>query len=191
MPIIERSELPEVQAWFEPECPGPVIFPHIVTSGQGRVIVDQWPDPQVVCAELPGNLALRGDPSAACAADVVDQLTGFVEAPADWLPVLRASDPGVAVWERVVAVLPEAVAVPFFIGTRYEDIGVVTHAEHRRRGLSAECTRAVVADIRIRGHIPTWTTSPDNLGSLAVAERIGFVEDRTDVLFAVRTPIPV
>ena len=38
-----------------------------------------------------------------------------------------------------------------------------------------------------------WTTwpSPNNIGrSLAVAERLGFVPERNDVLWAVRTPIP-
>ena len=51
--------------------------------------------------------------------------------------------------------------------------------------------RAVVADIRARGRRPTWTTSPDNTGSRAVAARLGFVHVRDDVLYAVGVPIPV
>ncbi len=83
-----------------------------------------------------------------------------------------------------------SVAVPFYRGARHEDIGVVTAAEHRRHGLSVACAAAVVADIRARGRVPTWSTSPDNAGSLAVAERLGFVHVRNDVLYAVRTTIP-
>jgi predicted GNAT family acetyltransferase len=83
-----------------------------------------------------------------------------------------------------------SVAVPFFCGRTYEDIGVVTAAGHRQHGLSTACAAAVVSDIRARGHLPTWTTSPDNAGSLAVARRLGFVHERDDVLYAVRVPIP-
>jgi predicted GNAT family acetyltransferase len=83
-----------------------------------------------------------------------------------------------------------AVAVPFFIGDRYEELGVVTQLEHRRQGLSHSCAAAVISDIRGRGHTPTWTTSPDNIGSLAVSARLGFRPHHTDVLWAVRTSIP-
>jgi hypothetical protein len=48
----------------------------------------------------------------------------------------------------------------------------------------------VVADVRSRGNTPTWTTSPDNAGSLGVARRLGFVHDHDDVLYAVRIPVP-
>lgn len=83
-----------------------------------------------------------------------------------------------------------SIAVPFWVGRRYEDIGVVTAAAHRGRGYSTACAAAVAADIRARGHVPTWTTSPDNTGSLAVAARLGFRQVRTDVLYAVRATIP-
>ncbi|WP_214406036.1 GNAT family N-acetyltransferase [Pseudonocardia lacus] len=83
-----------------------------------------------------------------------------------------------------------SVALPFYLGRAHEDLGVVTAAEHRRRGLSAACAAAVVADVRARGNVPTWTTSPDNAGSLAVARRLGFVHHDDDVLYAVRIPIP-
>jgi len=84
-----------------------------------------------------------------------------------------------------------SVATSFFVGAAHEDIGVVTEPGHRGRGLSTSCAAAVVADIRARGHRPTWTTSPDNTGSRAVAGRLGFVHERDDVLYAVGVPIPV
>ena len=84
-----------------------------------------------------------------------------------------------------------SVAASFFVGATYEDIGVVTAPEYRGKGLSAACAAGVVADIRARGHRPTWTTSPDNAGSRAVAARLGFVHERDDVLYCVGVPIPV
>ncbi|MBW0123768.1 GNAT family N-acetyltransferase, partial [Pseudonocardia oceani] len=45
----------------------------------------------------------------------------------------------------------------------------------RGRGLSTACAAAVVHDVRARGRVPTWTTSPPNRASRAVAARLGFV----------------
>jgi RimJ/RimL family protein N-acetyltransferase len=242
---VASDQLPALRRWFSPERPGPLIFEHVVRTGHGQVRVDRWPDPRVVVAALPGNLALRGTPEA-LPPDALDGAAGFVEAPQDWLPALRAVDPAAAVWDRLVAVLPAAaevpaaevrllgpadapafaalsadsawiaetwggvagllaagvargvvtdgrvaaLAVPFYVGGGYEDIGVVTEPAHRRRGLSTACAAALVADIRARGRVPTWTTSPDNTASRAVAARLGFVHDRDDVLYALRTPVP-
>jgi RimJ/RimL family protein N-acetyltransferase len=244
---VPSGVLPELRPWFAPERPGPLIFEHVLRNGHGHCRVDRWPDPAVVVAELPGNYALRGDPARLSARDLAG-IAGFVEAPARWLPALRAGDPGTSVWPRVIAALPASVtvpprrtdvrlltpadapalatlsrdstwihetwggpggllasgvargvlvagrvaalAVPFYVGADHEDVGVVTEPEHRRRGLSTACAAAVVADIRARGRIPTWSTSPDNTGSLAVAARLGFQHVRDDVLYAVRTPIP-
>ncbi|OLT14582.1 hypothetical protein BJF78_18425 [Pseudonocardia sp. CNS-139] len=247
MLTVPPGDLPALRHWFAPERPGPTIFEHVVRTGHGRCRVDRWPQPRVVTAELPWNYALRGDPAKASPDDLAD-VVGFVDAGASWLPVLRASDPGTGTWERVHAVLPDAVAVPdaapdvrllgpadapafaalspelswigetwggtagllaarvargvvvggrvaalavpFWVGAEHEDIGVITEPEHRRRGLSAACAAAVVADIRGRGRVPSWSTSPDNTGSLAVAARLGFTHVRDDVLYAVRAPIP-
>lgn len=247
MQLVPPADLPALRSWFTPERPGPVIYQHVVSSGLGQCRVDRWPDPRVVLAELAGNISLRGDPAALTAAEVAE-ISGLVEAPPEWLAVLRESDPDLAVWPRVIAELPASaptpapqagvrlltgadadllaalpaslawiheswggidgllragtgygcevdgklasVAVSFWSGTAYEDIGVVTVAEHRRKGLSAACAGAVVADIRARGRTPSWSTSPDNTGSLAVAERLGFAHQRDDVNYCVRTPIP-
>jgi GNAT superfamily N-acetyltransferase len=247
MITLSRSEAAAPAPWFAPERPGPLIHAHVVATGHGRVRVDRLPDPRLVLAEVPGNLALRGDPDRL---GPLPDLAGFVEAPPGFLPALRALDPGVALWDRVVAVLPDtapvdlprpslpvrrlraadaaalatldpsidwiaktwggpaglaasgrawaafdgprpvSVAVPFLVGERHEDIGVVTDPGHRGRGLSTACVAALVTDIRARGRRPSWTTSPDNVASRAVAARLGFVHVRDDVLYAVRTPIP-
>ena len=148
----------------------------------------------MVLAQTSGNYAIRGDPDA-LDNSALDDLAGFIEAPSAWEPTLRRIDPDVAMWSRVVAVLPAAgsapppdprvrrltasdteavgqlhtktswisdtwggtaglaasgmawaafdagtpvaVAVPFFVGELSEDIGVVTHPEHRRLTCSA------------------------------------------------------
>ncbi len=78
-----------------------------------------------------------------------------------------------------------SVATPFHMGERFEDIGVVTEAEFRRRGLVAACVARVVADMAERGRSPSWSTTPDNAGSLAVAARFGAHEPREAVLYMV------
>lgn len=95
-----------------------------------------------------------------------------------------------AAWVAVADGRPVSVATAFFVGRQYEDIGVVTEPGHRGRGLSTSCAAALVGDVRARGHRPTWTTSPDNTGSRVVADRLGFVPARDDVLYAVGVPIP-
>jgi RimJ/RimL family protein N-acetyltransferase len=83
-----------------------------------------------------------------------------------------------------------SVACPFFVGQRYEDIGVVTEPEYRGQGLSVACAGAVCQDILDRGRQASWSTSPDNLASLRVAEKLGFSFQRYDHLYVVGITIP-
>jgi predicted GNAT family acetyltransferase len=92
---------------------------------------------------------------------------------------------GAFVGERLVSV-----ACIFFVGRQFEELGVVTEAEHRGRGLSLACAHGVCEEIRARGRRPSWTTSPDNAASKAVAERLGFSFRRRDVLYVAGIPIP-
>jgi GNAT superfamily N-acetyltransferase len=78
-----------------------------------------------------------------------------------------------------------SVACVFFVGDRYEEIGVATEQGFRRRGLSTACAAAVCADILRRGRIPSWTTSPDNAASLRVAAKLGFTVERPDRLYLI------
>jgi GNAT superfamily N-acetyltransferase len=87
--------------------------------------------------------------------------------------------------ERLVAV-----ACPFFVGAVYEDLGVATEPGFRGLGLSTACAAAVCQDVRRRGHIPSWTTSPDNAASLQVAVKLGFRRQRDDRLLVADVPIP-
>jgi RimJ/RimL family protein N-acetyltransferase len=79
-----------------------------------------------------------------------------------------------------------SVAGVFFVGDRYDEIGVATEPGFRRQGLSTACAGAVCADILRRGRIPSWTTSPDNLASARVAAKLGFTWQRNDRLYVIR-----
>ena len=87
--------------------------------------------------------------------------------------------------ERLVSV-----ACTFFLGEQFEDIGVATDLAHRRRGLSAACAHLLCEDILARGHVPSWSTSPDNTASLGVAARLGFSLERHDRLLVVNRMPP-
>lgn len=93
-------------------------------------------------------------------------------------------------WGAFVGGRLASVAVPFFIGRHYEDVGVVTEAEFRGRGLSPACAGRVAGDVRARGRRVSWSTSPDNEASLRVARKLGFREHRRDSLYVVGEPIP-
>jgi len=83
-----------------------------------------------------------------------------------------------------------AVANVFFVGDTYEEIGIVTEPAFRGLGLSTACSGAICEEIRKRGHLPSWTTSPDNIASKRVAEKLGFRWVRADVLYVVGIDIP-
>lgn len=83
-----------------------------------------------------------------------------------------------------------AAACSFTVGERFEEIGVVTEAADRGRGLSHACAAGLCGDIFARGRRPSWTTSPDNAASLRVAQKLGFRFERDDRLYALGLAIP-
>lgn len=84
-----------------------------------------------------------------------------------------------------------SLANTFFLGHRYEDIGIATEPEARGLGLGPACAAAVCRAIQQRGRTPSWTTSPDNEASLRVAHKLGFRPHHTDQLYVVNIPIPL
>lgn len=257
MILLAPPDVALIQDRFGPERPGPLVGSHVASTGNGAVLVDRWPDPRVLLAATADNLSLMGDP-AALTVDVSEagakrylrtHVTGFVDAPEGFAPLLRAAFPDLAVWERVIYALdghpralppaeavvrrlhpgdahqlwalsrPSAwiaktwggppglaasgrawgafvgerlvsVACSFFVGRRFEELGVITEPAYRGQGLSALCAHGLCGDMLARSRGPSWTTSPDNTASMRVAEKLGFTLQRRDVLYVVGIPIP-
>jgi RimJ/RimL family protein N-acetyltransferase len=246
---ITPAQMTALRDWFLADRPGPQIGLHVIHTGNGACFVDRWPDPQAVLIDTAGNYLLAGHPDALDPADLEHRISGFVEAPDAFAPLLREAFPSLKVWERVVLELrgsphfsmpsgyvvrrlgladihhlwglgPElawigktwggpsglassghlwgalaqnrliSVACTFFVGDKYEDIGVATQPEFRGLGLSAACAGALCEDIRSRGRRPSWTTSPDNTASVRVAEKLGFSVQRKDRLYVIGRAIP-
>ncbi len=93
-------------------------------------------------------------------------------------------------WGAIVDGNVASIALPFTIGNRYEDVGVVTNSRYRGRGLSPACVAHLIDDVKGRGHLASWSTSPDNIPSLRVAEKMGFQKERDDVLYITGGEIP-
>ncbi len=155
--------------------PGMAPWPRVIAQ-----LPDEMPVPD------PAGVRMLGPADAAGLAAIDPDLA--------WIHETWGGPEGLAAAGVARAVLvdgrPVSVAVPSFAGTAYEDIGVVTEAAHRGRGHAGACAAAVVRDVRSRGRRPSWSTSPDNAASLAVAARLSFVHHRDDVLYCVGVPVP-
>lgn len=119
---------------------------------------------------------------------------GELDPEAAWISNTWGGPAGLAAsghaWGGFAAGRLVSVACSFFLGERYEDIGVATEPAFRGQGLSAACAGASCEEILARGRRPSWTTSPDNTASLRVAEKLGFEVRRRDQLYVVGLPIP-
>ena len=86
---------------FAPETPGPLIGHHILNTGHGTIQADRWPQPRTILANAAGNCSLAGDPTAVTPQDL-QGLTGMIEAPTNFAPLLQESFADLQVWDRVV-----------------------------------------------------------------------------------------
>jgi RimJ/RimL family protein N-acetyltransferase len=135
----------------------------------------------------PGHLVRRLGPADAGALGGLSREAGWISATWGGPAGLAASGTG---WGAFAGGRLVSVACPFYVGSAYEDIGVVTEEDARGRGLSPTCAAAVCDDARARGRTPTWTTSPDNVPSLRAAEKLGFVHHHDDRALVAGMPIP-
>ncbi|CAM5500024.1 hypothetical protein SXANM310S_03586 [Streptomyces xanthochromogenes] len=77
-----------------------------------------------------------------------------------------------------------AVACTYFLGSRYEDVAVVTAPDHRREQLALSCVVALCADVEARGRKASWTCSRHNRASRLLAWNAGFRLEREYVHYA-------
>jgi GNAT superfamily N-acetyltransferase len=112
----------------------------------------------------------------------------------DWLAKTWGGPSGLAASGYAWGALAEgrlvSLACSFFVGDRFEDIGVATEPAYRGRGLAFLCASSLCGDIRDRGRRPSWSTSPDNSASLGVAQKLGFSLQRHDRLLLVGRDAP-
>ena len=73
---------------------------------------------------------------------------------------------------------------PWDIDPLFADVGVLTHPDHRRKGLAACAVSELCHRVWAAGRLPLYRCDATNLASKALAARIGFVEAAT--LSAVR-----
>ena len=64
----------------------------------------------------------------------------------------------------------------FAIGEGEAEIDIATHRDHRRRGLASLMGCAFIAHSLAHNLRPSWTTKLPNLGSVATARKLGFVD---------------
>lgn len=96
------------------------------------------------------------------------QPTGFGSLEADLRDGIAA---GSIVDRQLVAIAHVSAVSP-----RYADVGVYTHDDWRKRGLSTHAAALVMAEVQARGLTPIWSTGEDNLASQRVAVKLGVRE---------------
>jgi hypothetical protein len=120
----------------------------------------------------------------------LDQLS----AESSWISKTWGGPAGLAAsgmaWGAWVDARLVSVACTFFVGDECEEIGVATEIGFRGRGLSVACTLGLCRDILFRGRLPTWSTSTDNVASIRVAEKCGFVFVGHGALYVINASIP-
>ncbi len=63
------------------------------------------------------------------------------------------------------------------------DVSIDTLPDHRRRGYAAACVSLMIQHMRGQGKAPVWGAVEDNIGSLRLAQKLGFVRVDELVLF--------
>lgn len=95
-------EVAALKSWYRPNRPGVLLGPHVVKTGLGKLFVDRWPNPRAVLAATTDNYSLSGDPQVLTPADLLVRISGFLDAPQSFLPLLQESFPEIEIWERII-----------------------------------------------------------------------------------------
>lgn len=85
----------------------PALAEHALATGHGRWFADRSAEPRVLAVACGGHALLRGRAGVLRAQDVRPLASGYVEAPAHFVPVMRAAFTRLDPWERMVYVHEE------------------------------------------------------------------------------------
>jgi RimJ/RimL family protein N-acetyltransferase len=109
--LAPRRDLGGALALLLPERPNPLLGFHVVQTGHGSCFVDRWPDPRAAIFESQGGAQLAGD-TAAFEAVELRRLSGLIDAPRSFEPLLAEAFPELMVWDRVIFSLDASVRSP-------------------------------------------------------------------------------
>lgn len=127
-----RDDMASLRHWFKPEEPGPLTGgPHAINTGHGRMWVDRWPEPRILIVDVAQNCLVLGDPSALEPEAIRSLLQGFIAAPPEFAPLLRATFSQMVEWNRVIYTLrqPPVRPHPAGFGVRRLDSKDARHLE--------------------------------------------------------------
>ena len=77
--------------------------------------------------------------------------------------------------DGIVVSCTDAPSMPY-IADKVQEIGVNTLPDYRGKGLAAIVCEKAAENILLRGKVPQWSTTIDNIASQKLAERVGFVK---------------
>ena len=135
---IDPRQTATLRDWFVPDRPSLMVGMHIIRTGNGACFVDRWPNPRAILADVSGNYSLVGDPEVLQPDDLKGRITGFVDAPARFVPLLKETFARFTVWDRVIFELQGSPPISRPGGYRVRRL-VATDTPHLR-GLSPELT---------------------------------------------------
>ena len=98
---------------------------------------------------------------------------------------VRAYPSAVPVAAGLVDGVPVSFCFPTVVTERYWDVTIETCESYRRRGLAVAAFLRAVDEMRKSGREPVWGAEEDNVASLRLAEKLGFVHAATIWVFEV------
>jgi len=102
MILLSPVQIASLNSWFFPDRPGLLLGLHAIHTGLGQFFAFRWPEPRALLIETVGNYSLSGDPEAFAPTDLIGRITGEVDAPQSFLPLLQKSFPEMKIWDRMI-----------------------------------------------------------------------------------------
>jgi GNAT superfamily N-acetyltransferase len=97
------DQLPPLTRWLPAGSPGPaVVGEHVLSTGIGHWWADRPVQPRAIAVSCAGFTVLRGTPDALTPEALAPLAHHYIDAPARFLPTLRAAFDRLTPWERMV-----------------------------------------------------------------------------------------